>query len=278
MFQEFPYVGQKCWVHTVIGYPLPAGLEDRDPVTVIEVGNQRVVVRSRHRQEWDLPRISVDSGHSVILDGERVGEHHPKFAAYFRRALHELEAKRGRFTGSESDRLEQISKWRWLLERNGFDPDAPIPSCPGPQLGSPSVALPPGSPRTVRPESPETDELVSRSEQFVLSGWRRSRRFPGCEEIGGFLILEGHGGRAEGVQLPFHERCDLRVAQHRRHPVMDRCQHLVRFRRDHGEAFPFPRPLPKSRRSRSIHHSVARNGAGHCARRSPPTRRTTRPG
>ena len=140
MFQEFPYVGQKCWVQTVIGYPLPAGLEYRDPVTVIEVSKQRVVVRNRHRQEFDLPRISLDSGYALILDGERVGEHHPKFAAYFRHALQELEAKRERFTGSESDRLAQISKWRWLLDRNGFDPDAPVPPYPSPQLGSPPTA------------------------------------------------------------------------------------------------------------------------------------------
>lgn len=119
----------------MIGYPLPVGLEERDPVTLIKVGNQRVVVRNRHRQEWDIPRISVDTGYSVILNGQRVGEHHPKFAAYFRYALHELEANRGPLTGSESDRQAQISKWRWLLERNGYDPDAPLPPCSGPQLG-----------------------------------------------------------------------------------------------------------------------------------------------
>jgi hypothetical protein len=140
LFQEFPYVGQKCWVQTVIGYPLPAGLEDRDPVTVIEVSKQRVVVRNRDRQEFDLPRISLDSGYALILDGERIGEHHPKFAAYFRHALQELEAKPERFTGCESDRLAQISKWRWLLVRNGFDPDAPVPPFPRPQLGSPPTA------------------------------------------------------------------------------------------------------------------------------------------
>lgn len=154
MFQEFPYVGQKCWVQTVIGYPLPAGLEDRDLVTVVEVSAQRVVVRNRHRQECDLPRISVDSGHSVILDGERVGEHHPKFAAHFRRALHELEAKRGRFTGSEADRLAQISKWRWLLERNGFDPDAPPKrECPE-KIESWKGPSGPGSRRPVRSQGP----------------------------------------------------------------------------------------------------------------------------
>ena len=153
IFQEFPYVGQNCWVHTVIGYPLPARLEDRDPVTVIEAGNQRVVVRNRHRQEWDIPRINVDTGYSVFLDGQRVGEHHPKFAAFFRHALHELEAKRGRFTGSESDRQAQISKWRWNLERNGYDPDAPVRRCPSPQLHLLEVRE--GARGT------QTDELVS---------------------------------------------------------------------------------------------------------------------
>lgn len=141
MFQELPYVGQKCWVQAVIEHPLPAGLEDRDSVTVIEVSARRVVVRNRHRQEWNLPKFNVDSGHSVILDGERVGEHHPKFAAHFRRAVNELETGRRRFVGSESDRLAKISGWRWLLQRNGFDPDAPLPESPTPKHGSPSVVL-----------------------------------------------------------------------------------------------------------------------------------------
>ena len=35
---------------------------------------------------------------------------------------------------------------------------------------------------------------MTKSEEFVLSGWRRTRRLPGCEEIGNFLILEGNGG------------------------------------------------------------------------------------
>lgn len=154
MFQEFPYVGQKCWVRTVIGYPLPTGLEDRDVVTVIEVRPQRVVVRNRQRKEWDLPSISVDSGHSMFLDGELVGEHHPKFAEYFRHALLEIERKRSSTAGSGPDQSDRTADWRWLLERNGFDPDEPPNGeCPK-ESGGAKGSLPPPSrlPVRARPE------------------------------------------------------------------------------------------------------------------------------
>lgn len=150
IFQEFPYIGQKCWVQTVIGYPLPAGLEDRDSVTVIDVGAQRIVVRNRQRLEWDLPRISLDTGRSMYLDGELVGEHHPKFAEYIRHALLALDRERETAAGTESDCQERISDWRWLLERNGFDPDEPpkgeCPQNTGGCVGPSS----PGSRRPVR--------------------------------------------------------------------------------------------------------------------------------
>ncbi len=125
---------------------------------MIEVCAQRIVVRNQQGQVWDLPRINVDSGHSMYLDGELMGEQHPKFAEYFRHALLQLETEEGSNSRVKADRQWMISNWRWLLERNGFDPDeTPKGECPvstgGPKrssTGSPRVPV-----RTqARPETP----------------------------------------------------------------------------------------------------------------------------
>ncbi len=80
-----------------------------------------ISVRDQLGHEFDLPRINIDSGYILFLDGASVRESHPKFAAYFQHALSEIAQKTNPLINKE----ELISHWRWLLERKAFDPDEP---------------------------------------------------------------------------------------------------------------------------------------------------------
>lgn len=146
---EFPRIGQRCWLRDVTAYPLPRGLLDRSLATVIAVDGHRVIVRDEQGHEFDLPRINIDSGYILFLDGASVRESHPKFAAYFRHALSEIAQK----TNPMINKEELVSHWRWLLERNGFDPDEPVRAGPPPRIGSPPTSSP-RSPRSPQNEQP----------------------------------------------------------------------------------------------------------------------------
>lgn len=131
MITERPRVGQRCWAKQVQSYPLPDGLAARTALTVLEVVYFEVKAVDEAGKVWEVCTIHLDGGQVAWLDGERCHESDAKFALYLRHWLEELkdrlEATRDFQAWRRGDIQDRISEVRWLLERNGFDPDGPLP-------------------------------------------------------------------------------------------------------------------------------------------------------
>jgi hypothetical protein len=137
MFSEFPQGGKPCWVSSCTGYRLPPGLPERSRVTVMEWEGALGRCRDENGHDWTLCRTQIEPGIFLYLDGGRCDEPHPKFAEFFRHALAEGEAKlaSGNYTYSEHKLQNDLSHWRWYLERNGYDAHEP-PRGPRPKMTS----------------------------------------------------------------------------------------------------------------------------------------------
>lgn len=151
MISERPYNGQHCWAKAVSHYPLPDGLKPRTPLRVLEVIYFEVRAVDDEGREWELCTINVDAGQVAYLDDERCHESHPKFAAYYRDWLEVLRERLeavSEFTAWRRDDIQaQISDIRWILQRNGYDPDGPLPSTAPPKATGMSKAGARGSRR-----------------------------------------------------------------------------------------------------------------------------------
>ena len=93
--------------------------------------------RDESGKVWKLFRTQIEPGLFLYLDGEKCAESHPKFAEFMRSSLADNIARlrSGSVDSPALERLleDNISRTRWYLERNGFDPDQP-PSGPTPQI------------------------------------------------------------------------------------------------------------------------------------------------
>ena len=136
MIGAFPIPGNRCWANFCGSYGLPKGLADRTPLLILDWCEFRGRFRDESGMIWELCRVQIDTGFSFYLDGEEFHESHPRCAAYLRHSV-EKQARILReslddwkHATSRFDCEGQLSRTRWYLERNGYDPDTPLP--PGP--------------------------------------------------------------------------------------------------------------------------------------------------
>jgi hypothetical protein len=105
---------------------LPAGLDDRTAVSITTVDLPFVSVKDGTGQEWHLTRRQLDCGaYYCTPSGKWLHESKPRALSavrhWLRRHLACAEARR------DHAWEEKAAKLRWILQRNGADPDGTAP-------------------------------------------------------------------------------------------------------------------------------------------------------
>lgn len=150
MVGRIPIPGNRCWAEFCGSYGLPPGLADRTPLVIVDWNEFVGTVRDEEGHVWSVNRVQIDTGYTFHLDGEECHESHPKSAVYLQHSVRKLnallETSLEEWTRPVSRFAceEQLSRTRWYLERNGYDPDGPIPAGPAPRLtaGSRTASAP----------------------------------------------------------------------------------------------------------------------------------------
>lgn len=142
-----PRVGQWCWAIEAPGSLLPAGLADRTPVRILRPAGAGCLethrVEDEARRPWRLPRVNTDAGYCLWIAGRRVYEGAEEFGDHLFRIIDEARSAVANSPEDDAARARLIDHWRWLLERNGWNPDGPLPApaeAEKPRRGSPRPA------------------------------------------------------------------------------------------------------------------------------------------
>lgn len=143
MVKVSPNPGVQGWACECVGYPLPDGLSERTPLTVTRRDGFDVRAKDADGREWALFLTTIDTGYFWMLGDRQIHESSPVAAEFLRHQLAEiardLETDADSFSGREDGLLAFQASTRWMLERNGHDPDE-SPKGEKPRL----TGLPPG--------------------------------------------------------------------------------------------------------------------------------------
>jgi hypothetical protein len=148
LIKNSPIPGTHCWAVDSYHDPLPEGLADRTPAVIISWHEFRGDIRDASGKVWNLNLVQLDAGYSCYLDGVCRDENHPEHIAYLYGCL-------ARYHGDpDPSRFESdISRTRWVLERNGHDPDAPAQNLKAPRAtGTPIPKRLPSPMAPMRPQ------------------------------------------------------------------------------------------------------------------------------
>jgi len=122
-FPNPPKPGARGWISRADPYPLPHGLGDRWPVTVLAVGPKWCAVETQDGCQWVVESRHLDCGlrYDICGNGSRTPEHHPAVLDYLESYLTELRQNPWQAT-IDNHRFDLISRTVWILRRNGREP------------------------------------------------------------------------------------------------------------------------------------------------------------